>query len=342
MKNFNGGRSRKKACGTVVVLLDELSLVPGSVSFLRKGGDWSVAQCLKRLGYRVCPVEYTDVATFLQAMDTIQPDVVFNLTDVANGDRAKDAHVCALCELIGMPYTGTGPRGLVLGRDKAISKLIAERAGFKIPRFVVFGAHSLRLPSDLPFPMVVKPRFGDASEGITGNSLVSSHHQLIDRIKYMRRLGYNRLICEEYIAGREFIVGVLHDQMVRPKEFIVDRKSRGAPRLATQSFKYDVTYRKKWGIHTEYPVLSDAQYAHLKRLIKRASNALETRDYARFDIKLTAKDEWVFLEANPNPGLSPPGIRNWAGAWDSVKYDLMIKSIIERALERASAATANM
>lgn len=337
----NGKRRLPPRPLKVLVLLDEYSLVPGTSRFQRQRSDWHVAQCLQELGHKTIPTEYISVPNLLTVIEKVKPDVVFNLTDVADGDRRKDAHLCALLELIGMPYTGTGPRGLMLGRDKAASKLIAQRAGFAIPRFLVVGTGPLKIPVKLPFPMVVKPRFGDASEGISGGALVATRGRLIDRIKYLRRMGCEDIVCEEYIWGREIFVGVVHDCIVRPKEFVFDRNSPGAPRLATQSFKNDPKYRKKWKIHAVVPVLGQAQFDELSRLVHLTSVALEIRDCARFDLMLTPDDRWVFLEANPNPGLSPPG-KNWMGTWDSVDYERMINGIIVRAIGRARKRTGKL
>jgi D-alanine-D-alanine ligase len=318
----------------VLLLLEEHSLVPGKAEFRRKRSDWRVGQCLESLGHRISLTEYTSVPNLLTAIEKTKPDVVFNLTDAANGDRRKDTHICALLELIGIPYTGAGPRGLMLARDKATSKVIARAAGFTVPKFVVIRSGPLRIPKKLPFPMVVKPRFGDASEGISGASLVTTGLRLADRVRYLWRRGCEDIICEEYISGREFFVGVVHDRIVRPREFVFQRESPGAPRLATSSFKFDLEYQRRWGIRAVFAKLNKSQIKELATLVHLTSVALEIRDYGRFDVILTPNNKWVFLEANPNPGLSPPKL-NWAGTWDSVDYEKMIAGIIGRAISRA-------
>ena len=215
----------------------------------------------------------------------------------------------------------------------AISKVLAERSGFVVPRFLIAPPGALRIPGQLPFPMVVKPRYGDASEGISSAALVTTGRRLAERIEYLRREGCEDIICEEYIRGREFFVGVVHDRIVHPKEFIFRNGSRGAPRLATASFKFDAGYRKRWGIHAVSPQLSNELLNKLSQLVRRTSVALKIRDYGRFDLKLTPDDEWVFLEANPNTGLAPPG-KNWMGTWDGVDYEAMISAILRGAMAR--------
>lgn len=341
MKQGNGKGRALARRRRVLVLLEEHSLVPGTANLKSKKSDWQVYRCLQELGHQVSVAEYTSVTNLLAAIEQSKPDVVFNLTDAANGDRRKDSHICALLELIGMPYTGVGPRGLMLSRDKATSKILAGRAGFTVPRFVVVPPGRFRVPTKLPFPMVVKPRFGDASEGISGASLVTTGRRLSERIQYLRLKGCEDIICEEYISGRELFVGVVNGHIVRPKEFVLRRELRGAPRLLTNVFKRNRKYRQKWGVQSVYARLTRKQLGALATVAHLTAVALEIGDFSRFDLILTPNDEWVFLEANPNPGLASPGT-NWMGTWDSVDYEGMITGIINRALSRAGSKRRNL
>lgn len=341
MPNSKRTHRRRASSRRVLILLEEHSLFPGTSRFRSRRSDWQVLCCLRRLGHEVAVTEYTSVQRLLAAIEQTRPEVVFNLTDAANGDRRKDAHICALLELIGVPYTGAGPKGLMLGRDKVTSKILAARAGFTVPRFVLVSPGPFQVPARLPFPMVVKPRFGDASEGISGASLVTTGGRLANRVEYLRSRGCEDIICEEYIAGREIFVGLLNHQIVRPKEFVLNRELRGAPRLLTNTFKRDRKYRRKWGARVEFASLNKKQLDALATAAHQTSVVLETRDYTRFDLILTPGDEWVFLEANPNSGLALPGT-NWMGTWDSVDYDSMIGDIVERAIAGAAFRRAGM
>jgi D-alanine-D-alanine ligase-like ATP-grasp enzyme len=57
------------------------------------------------------------------------------------------------------------------------------------------------------------------------------------------------------------------------------------------------------------------------------------RDYSRLDLKLTPSGEWVFLEANPNPSLSPFN-RSLSGIWSDIDYEKLVLEILLRALQR--------
>jgi D-alanine-D-alanine ligase len=321
----SASRSLKRL--SVLVLVDEGALVPGRTQFVAGLSDRDVVSAVRRLVRHCAVAPFINVSSLLSAIAKSNANVVFNLTQHANGDRRKDGFICAILELEGIPYTGASPSGLTLCRDKVISKHIASRAGFRVPRHFVVDRRRVYIPPDAKYPLVVKPRYGDSSEGISQRSLVYSNKALLERIELLRRQLHWDIICEEFIEGREMAIGVLGDEIVRPREFIAGRRDKGYPRLASERFKYDLSYRRRWRLTTKFAHLRMNLLKNLRRCTLEAAAALEMRDYGRLDIKLTAGGEWVFLEANPNPGLSRKDT-TWSGTWDSVNFDQMIAKII--------------
>ena len=315
---------------TVLVLVDETILIPGTSE--PQNSDRFVVASLKKLVKRVEVKEFTGAKSLLHDLDVIKPDVVFNMTQSAFDDRRKDAHICALLELQKIPYTGAGVRGLLLGRDKAISKLIAARAGFRAPAFFVVEPGPIRIPRDVKLPLIVKPRFGDASEGISKHSLVKTPQALRAQIARLRKQGIADIICEEFIEGREMFIGMVGSSMVRPKEFVFGEGSH-APRFATTTFKFDEKYRKRVKGKTKVAKLTPQELERLREICASAANALELGDYGRLDVRIGPDGDFYFLESNPNTGLAPPNT-TWAGTWDPVDYDAMIGEITYRAYHR--------
>jgi D-alanine-D-alanine ligase len=318
---------------TVAALVDKEVLIPGTSRFLAGEGDRPVINALRQLVERVVVGPYMDVAGLFKWIADIKPDLIFNLTEQADGDRGKDSHICALLELLKLPYTGTGPRGLTFCRDKAVSKLIAAGAGFKTPEFFVVRASKPRLPAVMKFPLVVKPRFGDASEGISQASLVRTKEALARRISFLEQLDIEHVICEEFIAGRELLVGVVGQRVMPVRELLIGRGSSGEPRLASYSLKHDKVQRQRWQVRTDFAQLTPAQEKKVKRLTLQTFDALDLRDYGRLDLRLSPAGDFVFLEANPNPGLTPFN-RSLAGIWSRIDYQDLIKQIILQALRR--------
>jgi D-alanine-D-alanine ligase len=321
---------------TVVVLVDRAVLRPGTSRFQKGVGDAPLVNVLRRMVEKVVVGPYTDAAGVLEWFREVRPDVVFNLTENVDGDRQKDGHICALLDLLKLPYTGTGPRGMLLCRDKAVSKLIAAREGFKTPEFFVVQGRVPRLPRQLAFPLVVKPRFDDASVGISQGSLVRTKDALMERIAYLAENVTEDIICEEFVEGREMLVGVIGRRMMPVREFIIGRgaeQQRRAPQILSYRLKHDRTYQRRWSLRTGFAQLTPAQERQVRALTLSTFGALGLLDYGRLDVKLNASGEWVFLEANPNPGLFPfKGSRY--GLWSDIDFEKLIEQILLRALRR--------
>ena len=318
---------------TVLVLVDDELLLPGKSGFVAGAEDCHVVEVLRTMVNEVVVRSYTSVRSLLGLIDEIRPALVFNLTEHSGGDRTKDSHICAVIDLSGVPYTGTGPSGMMLCRDKALSKLVAAHEGFAAPRFFTVNASDPQLPSVLPLPLVVKPRFGDSSEGIHGTSLVRTRRALLKQIAAVRRTGWNAVICEEYIPGRDIFVSIAARRVTAIREFIVGRDAPNAPRLVSAQFKHDQQYRRHWKIRSDFAQLSAEQRRKLNSLALRTFDALSLRDYGRLDLRLTPTGEWFFLEANPNPALVPLG-KTFTGSGFGVSLRKVVTQIIKRAVHR--------
>src|SRR5205823_8382977 len=98
-------------------------------------------------------------------------------------------HVVAFLELMRQPYTGCNPRGLLLSRDKSLSKQLLAFHRIATPQFAVFrrGART-HVPRRLRFPLFVKSTVEDASLGIAQASVVEDAAKLKERSEE-RRVG---------------------------------------------------------------------------------------------------------------------------------------------------------
>lgn len=331
----NGARRLRLSRLTVAVLVDKEVLIPGTSRFLKNEGDAPLVNSLRRLVARVVIGPYTDAAGLLKWIEKVKPDVVFNLTEHVEGDRQKDSAICGLLDLLDLPYTGTGPRGLTLCRDKALSKLIAAQEGFKIPQFFVVRKGKPRLSQGMTFPLVVKPRFDDASVGISQASFVRTKEALLRRIAFLKQSGTAEIICEEFVAGREMLVGVIQERVMPVREMFVGRVSKTAPRLISYRLKHDRKYQRRWSFRTGFAHLTPEQERGVKKLVLKTCDALDLRDYSRLDLILTPAGEWVFLEANPNPGLYPFK-RSRYGIWSDIDFDRLVERIVLGALRKKS------
>jgi D-alanine-D-alanine ligase len=299
--------------------------------------EFHMVKTLRILGHQVRVIGFgPDVKQTIRDLATINPDLVFNLTEKADGDRRKDLNVAALLELLNIPYTGAGPIGLMLGRDKALSKFILEQYGLKVPGFESLPVGTTTLRKNLKFPIIVKPQMGDGSECLNLKSVVSNHDDLASRTKVVHEQLDQPAICEEFIGGRElkvFIYGNKKLTMLPVGELKFGCAGNGGPNFATARVKTDPSYREKWRITYNAANLPPDLEAEVARYCKKAYKLLDMRDYGRLDMRLTEHGEICFLEANPNPTIRPRGfggVADWAG----VDYTYLIDRITKLALQR--------
>lgn len=276
-----------------------------------------------------------DVVATIQELRTLKPDLVFNLTEWLDGDRSLDAAITGLLDMLRIPYTGTGPDGMQLARDKALSKEIVSRLGVEVPRHYVVNAVEDIAEHGLEYPIVVKPQFGDASEAVSGNSVVRNAGELRERVTSLsERLGAP-LICEEFIPGRDLYVALLGNEpaVLQPVELIIGKKGGSAPQLATYRLKNDRAYRSRWRIRWQPATLDAPVVERIEEISRAIFHALKLRDYARLDFRMTEEGRVYFLEANPNPDLHPHSMGHnlcFAG----VPHGEVIRRIVESARAR--------
>jgi len=244
--------------------------------------------------------------------------------------------IASLLELLNIPYTGTGPTGLMLCRDKALSKQVLSHHGLTVPAFASLVSERECLPANLKFPVLIKPQMGDGSEGISLDSLTGNEADTMARARLLRVTMQQPVICEEYIEGRELKICILGNKKLHvfpPREVVFGSSKKGAPTFATARVKVDEKYRKKWKISYPKADLPPGVEAKVKRVAKKIYQLLQIRDYGKIDLRLTASGSVYFIEANPNPDISPTGFGTFA-SWDGVDYVQLIAQIVKLAMQR--------
>src|SRR5688572_8374578 len=228
--------------------------------------EHDVLTTLRRPGHEVRVVGIGDHLTELrETIDEFRPHVVFNLLDEFSGIISYDHYVVAYLELIRQRYTGCNPRGMMLSRDKVLTKRVLATHRVATPAFRLFPfGRRYREPSRLNFPLFVKSATEDASLGIAQASLVEDMKSLRERVQFIHEQVQSDALVEEYIDGREIYVGVLGNTRLAtlpPWEMDFGRLSNAESRIATRKVKWDRNYQKKHGIRTRKARdLSDVQH----------------------------------------------------------------------------------
>lgn len=325
----------------IVFLLDASEVPPENPDF---GGRWNskspsmehhVIQAARRSGHTTLVVPFgEDLHATLCAIEQSRPHVVFNLVEYCYGNHRLSAQVPALLETLAIPFTGCSAVGLTLSSDKALSaRLVADR-GIPVPGFAVLPVGRTRLPLPLRYPLIVKPRFGDGSDGISLRSIVRNQTELARRASLVHRRLQQDALCQEYIDGREIAVGILGNRRLRAlpaRETVFGMRHAGGPPIATERVKESKAYSEKWKIDYRRAELTTAQAATAASFAKAAYECLELGGYGRVDFRMDGAGRLFFLEANGNPDIRPR-VFGVMAAWAGIEYVDLIQLIIELAL----------
>src|SRR5205823_8007206 len=100
----------------------------------------------------------------------------------------REAHVPAICEFYGVPYSGSDPFTLSLCLDKARTKEILSHHGIPTAPFMVIRDERdlERLAAvDSRFPIFIKPLHEGSSKGITERNLCHDLHALLAETEHL-------------------------------------------------------------------------------------------------------------------------------------------------------------
>ena len=219
-----------------------------------------------------------------------RPDLVFNVCEAPIGRPELEAHVAALLEWLGIPFTGSGSEALALCRRKDRTKAVLAAAGIPVPRTGVF-------------PCIVKPAAEDGSAGIHADSICRDSNE-VGRL--VAKIGAP-VVVEEFLSGREFAVSLWgHPE---PDYFAIgESRFRGGTQLNTYAGKWDPNSAEFGNSPMVYDHDLEPQLRQAILTMARAAwHAVGLRGYGRVDIRLNSAGVPCVLEVNPNPDLAPGG-----------------------------------
>jgi D-alanine-D-alanine ligase len=268
-----------------------------------------------------------------------KPAIVFNLLEEFRGEGIHVPYVLGYLELMQVPFTGCNPSGLHLTDNKALMKKILRYHRIPLPDFAVFPrGRSIRLPSKLSFPMIVKSATMHGSVGISQASFVTNEERFRERVEFIHETLVTDAIAEEFVDGRELYLGVIGNQRLDTFpvwEMSFEKLDEGEPRIATSKAKWDTKYQEEKGIDTarakRLPAGVDQR---IGRLAKRVYRTLGLSGYARMDFRLTPGGDLVLLEPNPNPDLASDEDFAQAAQVSGLYYEDLIRRILSLGLRQ--------
>ncbi|MBI3096777.1 MAG: D-alanine--D-alanine ligase [Planctomycetes bacterium] len=271
-------------------------------------------EALRGLGHRPSRLPMgSDIGSVVASLQRLRPDVVVNLCEGLDDDAAHEAHVAALFELAGVPYTGAPPEALAIALRKPLAKALLSAAGLPVPPGIEIAEAPLAPRAveraEVPAPWIVKPSREDASLGIDEASVVASARALRERVAWVVERYRQPALVEAFIDGREFNVTVVGDRVreVLPiSEIDFSGMPDGHPRILTYEAKWSAGSPADLGSVPVCPARIEAILARrLGGLAEAAVAAVGGRDVTRVDFRLDDTGRPFVLEVNANPDLGP-------------------------------------
>ncbi len=247
-------------------------------------------------------------ASLFDDLRAYRPELVVNFCDTGFENRPEqEIHVATQLELLGLPYTGAPPRGMLLCFDKQIVRLVAEALGVAVPAERYVDAADVRDARIETFPALIKPNAADGSVGITKDAVVENPEEARAYLAWLAEALPGRdVLVQEYLPGPEYGLGVIGNAdsglaALPMLEVDFSRLPEGcAPILSFESkadpgspYWRDIRYRPAG-------LARDAQQALADRC-RRLFERLSLRDYGRFDFRTAADGRVCLMEVNPNP-----------------------------------------
>ncbi|MDX9953154.1 MAG: D-alanine--D-alanine ligase [Anaerolineae bacterium] len=293
-------------------------------------------------GHEVLPLEADE--TIMEQLCETQPEIVFNIAEGLRGE-SREAHVPAICEMLGIPYTGSGPLSLATCLNKARTKEVLLHHGIPTARFQVLASAEAPLSEDLHYPLIVKLLHEGSSMGLSEASVVDDEAALRAQCAYLIETYGEPVLVEEFIEGREFTIGLLGNDPpeVLPIIEVIFDSPRGIvlfevdPEVAVKMDSAQIDYSQLPYLphHSKCPAPVDAELqARIEAQAARTFTVLGCRDWGRMEMRLGPDGELYVLELNPIAGIDPSYWLPWAAEVAGYSYADFVNAILDHARRR--------
>lgn len=298
-----------------------------------------VATALSEGGHKTSLIGINDdLRELLDKLDDKRPDLVFNLCERFADNDDFEMNVTAVLTMLRQPFTGTGPTGMALRQDKALTKKLLKFHEVPYPNYATFDKNNLELAGKMHFPLFVKPLHGDTSLGINDSSLVTEFAKLVERISFIQTQLKVPALVEEYIEGREFYLSVLGNdpaEALPVMELDFTKLPDGYPKIYGHEAKSEAASPQYRAVNAVVATdLAPETRARIINAGREAAYALKAQDYARVDIRLSLDGIPMVVEVNANPYLERTSAFALAALQAGMGYATLINRIVEEAWKR--------
>jgi len=254
-------------------------------------------------------------------------DVVF---PILHGPYGEDGTIQGLFEMIGLRYVGSGVLASAVSMDKSYSKPIFAAAGLKVAPGTVVTSSNSELPSNLKYPLFVKPARSGSSRGTTK---VKQDSELKPAVE--SALAFDtKVIIEQAVVGKEIECAVLQSEgktIVSPIGQIV---------ISSKYEFYD--FQAKYlddSMQLVFPELPAGIEEKIQAAALTAFNAAGCEGLARVDFFYSDSGEVVINEINTMPGFTPLSVYPKLIEKSGMNYQQLITTLIQTAQTRSASIT---
>jgi D-alanine-D-alanine ligase len=286
-----------------------------------------------------------DHTTLLADLLAHPPAFVLNLCDTGFRNNASlEAHIPALLEMLGVPYSGAAPACLTLCYDKGFVRALAGAHGIPVPAEVYMQASEPATLDSIRFPALIKPSCGDGSLGITRASLVHDMREAQAYIEELyRQFPGGAVLVQEFLSGPEYSIGLIGNPdlgftVLPPLEVDYTGLDPQLPRILAYESKADPASPYWTDIKFHQASMDEGTQRRLVEYSRRLFHRLGCRDYARFDFRADASGAIKLLEVNPNAAWCWDGKLNMMAGFAGHSYSAFLQLILEAAQLRAAAS----
>ena len=273
----------------------------------------------------------------------LRPDIVFNRAEGVRGE-SRESQIPAFCEMLGIPYVGSGIMANAIGLDKPTTKMILEYHGLKTAPFQVLETVDEPLRDGIDYPLILKPSHEGSSIGINWENVVIDEKALRAKLSEMLETYKQPILIEKFIDGREFSVGLVGNFTETEEPIVLpileidftnfpEELGRVLGQKAKSIFDDSSNYKCPANIDEQLRMRIEA---HAKASFK----ALDCKDWARMDYRYDKDGELYFLEVNTLPGIDYDVVRDELSFYPMMWYALgkkfpdMVREVILAAMKR--------
>jgi D-alanine-D-alanine ligase len=293
----------------------EISLASGAAA----------AEALRAGGFTVEEIDTKD-AGFIGQLAAAKPDVVFI---ALHGRDGEDGTVQGVCELLGLPYTGSGVLASALAMDKIRTKVMYHFVGLPTAPWAELPVEAKdeldcdQIVSQLGEDCVVKPMCEGSALGV---HLVHAKEEMAAAVEDAFTCG-GGVMVEKLVAGTEVTVGVLGgaEPVALPVIEIVPQKGSGF-------YDFEAKYSEGGSKHVVPARIDDDVAEKCREFALVAHAALGCRDVSRTDMIVTDEGTPVLLETNTIPGMTATSLLPDAAAEVGIDFAQLCRTLVELAL----------